>query len=175
MNKAGTGRRTLLQQGLALLGGGVAFAAGTRWARGTPAQAAPSGAAPLTFYARIRPVSGSLHSGTHGDTRLIASGELLDAPGGKRIGDFSTNCFCLGTPFGPHATAASNVEMQVLQLQDGTIFGMSAPNPAGGPKIHAIVGGTARYAGARGTYVQQAAATPARGHELVEFVVSITG
>lgn len=174
MNKAGTGRRTLLQQALALLGGGVAVAAGARWSRGATAQAAPAGRAPLTFYARIRPMGGALLGGAQSETRLVASGELLDAPGGKRIGEFSTNCFCLGTPFGPHATAGSNMEMQVLQLHDGTLFGMSAPNgAAGSPNVHAIIGGTAKYAGARGTYVQRAASAPSRGHELVEFVVSI--
>src|SRR6266511_1758627 len=127
MNKAGTGRRTLLQQGLALLGGGVAVAAGARWSRGAPAAAAPAGPAPLTFYARIRPVPGAAHGSGQADSRLVASADLLDAPDGRRIGQFSTNCFCLGTPFGPHATAGSNLEMQVLQLHDGTLFGMSAP------------------------------------------------
>lgn len=172
MDKAGTGRRTLLQHGLALLSGGVAVAAGARWSRGTPAQAAP-GRAPLTFYARVRPVPGAPHAAGQADTRIVSSGDLLDAPDGKRVGHFSTNCFCLGTPFGPQATAASNFEMQVLQLHDGTLFGMSAPGPEGAPKIHAIVGGTARYAGVRGTYVQRAAAGPKAGRDLVEFVVTM--
>jgi hypothetical protein len=174
MNKAGTGRRTLLQQGLALLGGGVAIAAGARWSRGTQAQAAPAKGAPLTFFARMRPMGSAQPGNGQAETRLVASGELYDAPDGKRIGEVTTNCFCVGTPFGPHTTATSNMEMQVLQLHDGTIFGMSAPNSTpGGPKVHAIVGGTARYAAARGTYVQRSASSPARGHELVEFVVSI--
>ncbi len=63
--------------------------------------------------------------------------------------------------------------MQVLQLHDGTLFGMSAPNAVpGAPNVHAIIGGTARYAAARGTYVQRPAPS-AKGHDLVEFVVSI--
>jgi|GraSoiStandDraft_4_1057263.scaffolds.fasta_scaffold09901_5 hypothetical protein len=174
MNKAGTGRRTLLQQGLALLGGGAAIAAGARWSRGTQAEAAPAGTAPRTLYARIRPIPGALHANGQAETRLVASGDLLDAPNGKRVGEVSTSCFCLGTPFGPHVTAASNVEMQVLQLHDGTIFGMSAPGAApGGPKVHAIVGGTAKYAAARGSYVQRPAAAHGQGHDFVEFVVTI--
>src|SRR5688572_11256819 len=175
MDKAGTGRRTLLQQGLALLGGGVAVVAGARWKGGAQVEAAPAGAAPLTFYGRIRPIPPASIGGAQGDSRVMSSGDLLDAPNGKRIGEFSTNCFCLGTPFGPHMTAASNLEMHVLQLPDGTIFGMSTPAPAGGPKVHAIVGGTARYAGARGTYMQRTAAGSSRGFEVVEFVVTIAG
>ena len=67
------------------------------------------------------------------------------------------------------------MEMQVLQLHDGTIFGMSAPNGhPGDPKVHAIVGGTARVRRrAPAATVQRSASSPARGHELVEFVVSI--
>ena len=139
MKKTATGRRTLLQQGLALLGGGVAVAAGTRWTR--PAQAAEQsgGAKSLTLYARIRPLpGGAAHAG---DTRLVSSGDLLDAPNGKCVGQFYTNCFCLGTPFGPHETAASNLEMQMLQLHDGTLFGMGGGTAAhDGEKAHAIIG-----------------------------------
>ena len=168
MNKAATGRRTLLQSGLALLGGGLAIAAGSRWSREAPVEAAPAHGT-FTLWARVRPVPTIASS----DGRTVASGQLLDAPQGKHVGEFSTNAFCLNTPFGPHALASSNVEMQVLQLKDGTLFGMSASGAAGGPKVHAIIGGTARYAGARGTYVQQPAAAPSAAHDLIEFVISI--
>lgn len=169
MEKTGTGRRTLLQQGLALFGGGLAVAAGTRWTRPARTEARADDGKSLRLYARIRPLPGG---GRHtADTRLVSSGELLDAPDGKRVGQFYTNCFCLGTPFGPHETAASNLEMQMLQLDDGTLFGMGGGSAVnGGEKAHAIIGGTAKYAGARGTYVQRAARTE-RG--LVELVVTL--
>jgi hypothetical protein len=171
MKQIGRERRTLLQRGLALLGGGAAVAAGVRWGRGAPAEAAAA-ARQRIFYARIRPVPGS-GIDARSETRLVSTGELLDAPDGKRVGQFSTNCFCLGTPFGPHATAPSNLEMQVLQLHDGTLFGMSAPGVEHGLKVHAIVGGTAAYAAARGTYVQRPAAAKKAGPDLVEFVVTL--
>ena len=125
MNKDAKGRRTLLQQGLALLGGGVAVAAGAPDAAGA--------AAPQRL------------SEAHG----LATGDLLDAPHGKRVGEFSANCFCLGTPFGTHVNSAATIEMQVLQLHDGTLFGMSTPSAPGAPKVHAVIGGTARFAGAQ--------------------------
>ena len=173
MNKDGKERRTLLQQGLALLGGGVAVAAGARWSRGTSAEAAsidPKGA--LKVYARIRPIAGPSPAQGQSDARTVATGELLDAPHGKRVGEFSANCFCLGTPFGTHLNSAATIEMQVLQLHDGTLFGMSTPAAPGAPKVHAIIGGTARFAGARGTYVQRPVSAPG-AHDLVEFIVSI--
>lgn len=172
MEKTGTARRTLLQHGLALLGGGLAVAAGTRWNRPAQAQERPGGARPLTLYARIRPLPG--RAGHPGDTRVVSSGDLLDAPNGKRVGQFYTNCFCLGTPFGPHETAASNLELQMLQLDEGTLFGMGGGSPShDDEKAHAIIGGTAKYAGARGTYVQRAASGKPGNRDLVEFVVTL--
>lgn len=94
----GTKRRTLLQRGAALLTGGAALAGTTRWA-GAASPPAASPPSPLTLYARARPVAGHHHA----DGRIVASGDLLDAPDGTRIGTFYANCFCLPTPFGPRA------------------------------------------------------------------------
>jgi len=173
MNNDATGRRTLLQRGLALLGGGVAIAAGARWSPGTRAEAAAiDGKGPLKLYARIRPISGTSPAQGQSDARTVATGELLDAPHGKRVGEFSANCFCMGTPFGTHVNSAATIEMQVLQLHDGTIFGMSTPSAPGAPKVHAVIGGTERFAAARGSYVQRPVTAPG-AHDLVEFIVSI--
>lgn len=173
MNKDATGRRTLLQRGLALLGGGVAIAAGAGWSRGTRAEAAPiDGKGPLKLFARIRPISGTSPAQGQSDARTVATGELLDAPHGKRVGEFSANCFCLDTPFGTHVNSAATIEMQVLKLHDGTLFGLSTPSAPGAPKVHAVIGGTERFAGARGSYVQRPVNAPG-AHDVVEFIVSI--
>jgi hypothetical protein len=141
MNKDAKGRRTLLQQGLALLGGGVAVAAGARWSRGGKTEAAPPDAKePLKVYARIRPIAPTNPAQSLSDARMVATGDLLDAPDGKRVGDFSANCFYLGTPMGT--------------------------------QVKSIIGGTARFAGARGTYVQRPIDAPG-AHDVVEFTVSI--
>ena len=171
MNKDGKERRTLLQQGLALLGGGVAVAAGARWSRGAKVEAAPLEAKqPLKVYARIRP--SAVTNPAQPDARMVATGDLLDAPDGKRVGEFSANCFCLGTPVGAHLNSTATIEMQVLQLTEGTLFGMSTPSAPGSPRVHAIIGGTEKFASARGTYVQRPVSAPG-ALDLVEFIVSI--
>jgi len=152
----GTKRRTVLQRGAALLTGGVALAGGARWAGGATAEAA-SPPRTITLFARSRPAG----SHGHGDGRLIASGDLLDAPDGQPIGTFHTNCFCATTPFGQPAAAASNLEFHVLQLKDGTLFGIGSgvETPAG--RALAIVGGTDKFAGRSGAFVQRAIAADA--------------
>ena len=149
----GTKRRTLLQRGAALLAGGVALAGTTKWA----GAASPPSASPprtLTLYARTWPAT--THG--HGDGRLVASGDLLDAPDGKPIGTFSTNCFCAMNPFGQPTPSASNLEFNVLQLQGGTLFSIGSGGEVEGDRLLAIVGGTDRFAGRSGTYVQRAIA-----------------
>ena len=180
MDTGRTGRRTLLQRGFALLAGGVAAATGARTVRADEPAPAKIDAAPqrdvqtFTLYARRRPVAtvrgGHAH---HSDTRTLASGELLDAPDGTAVGTFNTNCFCMGTPLGPHNRAASNLEFQVLDLAGGTLFGICGGATPAGTKAHAIVGGTGRYAGARGSYVERPAANAAR--DVVELFVTLAG
>ncbi len=167
----GTGRRTLLQRGLALLAGGAAVASGARLTRGTRAAAAD---APLVVYARRRPFAGP-PNGTHhasATSAVLASGDLLDAPEGKAIGSFHTNCFCHGA-IGSHQVVKPSLEFQVLQLKDGTLYGIFAGESADGVKSHAIVGGTGRFAGARGQYMERMAAGQTAGDDIVQFVVSL--
>jgi hypothetical protein len=164
----GTKRRTLLQRGLALLAGGAAIAGSTRWAgAASPPAAAPSST--LTLYARSRPAA---HQ--HGvDGRLMASGDLLDRPDGDAIGTFHTNCFCVSTPFGVQASAA-NLEFHVLQLQDGTLFSMGSGLETSGGRLAAIVGGTDRFAGRSGTYVQRSIAGEI-GDDLRQLTITFAG
>lgn len=167
----GTGRRTLLQRGLALLAGGAAVATGARLTRGT--RPLPEDGS-LVVYARRRPFagppSGTQHASAPG--ALLASGDLLDAPDGKPIGSFHTNCFCHGA-VGSHQVTRPSLEFQVLQLKDGTLYGIFAGEAADGTKSHAIAGGTGRFAGARGQYLERIAAGQSAGDDVVQFVVSL--
>jgi hypothetical protein len=163
-----TKRRTFFQRGLALLAGGAALA-GTSW--GAVAASPPPAAAPrntMTLFARVRPAAGHQHGA---DGRLIASGELLDAPDGNRIGSFYTNCFCVPTPFGVQASAPSTLEFHVLQLPDGTLFSMGSGSAAAAQGA-AIIGGTDRFAGKSGAYVQRQVA--ARG-DVRELTITFAG
>jgi hypothetical protein len=54
--------------------------------------------------------------------------------------------------------SAANLEFHVLQLKDGTLFSMGSGLDASGGRLAAIVGGTDRFAGRSGTYVQRSLA-----------------
>jgi hypothetical protein len=170
----GTKRRTILQRGLALLAGGAAVAGGTRW---VAAASPPTTGASLTLYTRYRPVAGPQFGGSghsHGaDGRLVASGDLLDAPNGKAIGTFYTNCFCLSSPFGLQANAGANLEFHVLQLADGTLFSMGAGGA--GDRPFALVGGTDRYAGRSGSCIQRSVAGDDIGDDVRQLIVTFAG
>ena len=174
----GTQRRTLLQRGAALLAGGVALAGTARWSgihpamqsphRGDPGAASPPTATPpntLTLYARLRPAAAP---DAHG--RMVASGDLLDGPDGEPIGTFYSNAFCAASPFGGPQAAASNLAFQVLQLKDGTLFGIGAGDEPGGTAA-AIVGGTNRFAGRSGSFVQRSIASSI-GDDVREFTIT---
>ena len=163
----GTKRRTLLQRGIALLAGGAAIAGGTRWA--AAASPPPVAAAAFTLYARKRPVIGAAEDG-----RIVASGDLFDRPGGERIGSFHSNCFCAQSPFGVHAGASPSLEFHVLQLKDGTLFSVGN---AGGETVRplAIIGGTGRFAGKSGTWIERAIAGEHATDDMQELTITFAG
>jgi hypothetical protein len=176
MTTGSTGtRRTLLQRGIALLAGGAAIAGGTRWAA---AASPPSNVAPatITVYARRRPVigaPGTLAPSHAADGRMVAAGDLLDAPDGNTIGTFYTNSFCVQSPFGGQTASASGLEFQVLQLKDGTLFSMGGGNDdASGVRPLAIVGGTDRYAGRSGSCLARAVAGASHADDVRELIVT---
>ena len=130
-----TKRRTLLQQGIALLAGGAALAGGSKWAAAdsTPRLSEVEGPSAITLYARKT--------------------DVFDRPGGERIGSFYANTIGAQSPFG--VAAASSVEMHTLQLADGALFTLSAAT-ASGERPMAIIGGTGRFAGKTGSCVSRA-------------------
>jgi len=161
----GSGRRTLLRRGLALFGGLAAVGTTGVLAKRAAAVPTPRANATLVIYGRGRPVAGDTGA------RVVGIVELYDKPGGRRIGEIHTNCFCLSTPHGLDARADSNLEFQVLQLEDGSLFGMrGGSHRETGPS--AIVGGTARYAGASGTLVERPMAGGTPGHDHVQLVIT---
>lgn len=152
IGSTGTKRRTFFQRGLALLAGGAALA-GT--SRSADAAAPPPAADPsntLTLFARSRPVASHQHTK---DGRIVATGELLDGPDGERLGTFYTNCLCAPAPFGTQLNGPSTLEFHVLQLQGGTLFSMGSGRDSGGERQLAIIGGTDRFAGRSGIYIER--------------------
>src|SRR5262249_35140957 len=128
----------------------------------------PSGAS-FTFYGRRRPAPPS------GGAHVVRSGELFERPDGPVTGAFHSNGLCLETPFGTHVRAASNIEFQTFTLAEGTLFGIGgSPAAARTEIVPAIVGGTGRFAGVRGSYVERPSAAANARPGTVEFVVTLT-
>ena len=160
-------RRSLLQRCLAVLAGGGAVAAGVVGigsvkGRGV-LRASENPVDTLTLYGRQR----------SSPDKAMTVGELMDRPDGKVIGSFYTSCFCMSAPFGAQPEGTPSLELQVLQLADGTLFGFGGGARAEqGVTARALVGGTARYAGASGSYVERSASGRSHSHEIIEFVVT---
>jgi len=162
-------RRTLLQRGLMLAGGALGLSA-LRPAE-SRAEAAPA-ARTLVLHGRRRPVTRLGLGPAQGSAQSAAWGELLDAPGGKPTGEFHSYRLGADGPFGP-GTGPAGLELQVLRLADGLLFGIVAGGAAL-EKAHAIVGGTGRFAGACGSYLEREVFSGPAGRGAVEFVVSLT-
>jgi hypothetical protein len=171
-----TKRRTLLQRGLAVVGGALGLRAMEGKAEAGPPPASPITAPGAAFklYGRRRTVPPPGRGAAPGMGHQVRYGELLDCPDGEVTGTFCSNGFCLETPFGPPVRAASNIEFQTFTLPDGTLFGIGAAPAGPHESVHAILGGTGRFAGVRGSYVERPTASGTASPGVVEFVVTLT-
>jgi len=158
-------RRSLLQRCLAVLAGGGAVAGIAEWKGREAARASGRTPATLTLYGRQRPIV------LPNADRVTALGELMDRPDGEVVGSFYTNRFGVNAPFGGQTIDAPSVEFHVLQLADGMLFGLGGGRTDHGLIARALVGGTAKYAGASGSYVERLANAP-DGRDVLEFVVT---
>jgi hypothetical protein len=154
-----------------------AFGLGAIARRATAEEApAPAPARPttLTLYGRRRPTPPRSPQGAlTGGGRISSYGDLLDGPEGSPVGEFYANGLGLEAAFGSAVPAVSGVEFQTFQLPDGALFGVGAAGSTAGERTWAILGGTGRFAAARGTYVErEVSATPA-GRAGVEFILTL--
>jgi hypothetical protein len=157
-------RGSVLRRGALLLAGTVGI--GGAGAAG----AAAAGTKTLTLYGR----DFHLHSPgrrpgavpSKGDT-ATTYGELFDRAGGTKVGEFRAAFLALGAPFGHGQLAADSLEQHVFMLEDGTIIGLGSATRGDG--AFAIVGGTGRFAGARGTYSARMRTRELGGNGSAEF------
>jgi hypothetical protein len=164
-------RRTLLQRAFFAVTGALGLGAAPTRVDAAEAFSPPSADGPRLRLQGRRWLSPPPAPGGAG--RVVRCGELQEGPDGGRIGEFFTNAFCLDTPFGPQAAAASNLEFQTFRLPEGTLFGVGAAGAAG-EKHFAVLGGTGRYAGARGSYVEREAPSPSAKPGALEFHLNLT-
>jgi hypothetical protein len=167
-NRPTISRRSLLQKGLLCAGAMFGVQLATREPERAKLPSAAAGAMTLAFYADT--LRGRAHGQLPGKLPVWNGGanrhgDLLDGPGGKKVGEFAANSFGTGGGAG-----GSNFEMQTVKLTEGTLFGIGAAGNADDEKVHAIVGGTGRFAGAKGSFVVRRSDRKRGG---VEFVISL--
>jgi hypothetical protein len=173
-----TSRRQMLKSSLALAAGAIGLGstgsatAGAEQEEGRPGRRRlpPS----LTLVGRnwhaVTEGRKAGHGPTRGDRSAIR-GELMDS-GGNRIGEFYGSSACVDSP---SDAAWTNVETHTFQLRDGTIHGMGTTTPGHDAEaVFAVVGGTGRYHGARGSYAARQSPVEHGGDGSAGFRVTFT-
>ncbi len=154
-----TNRRDALKRGFALLGAVVGIGAASN--ESTAAQDGPSeikeGKQIVLHAHHLHISSQDLQRGQlpQAGIRMVAKAEIVSSPSnGRKVGDFFANYVRINTPGKVADHEPGSFEDHTFVLPEGNIFGSgvatSATNSEG---QFAIVGGTGRYLGARGSYI----------------------
>jgi len=153
-------RRETLKGAFALLGAAVGLGADGASAEDSTLGRAPQAKAglPLVFYGvRWRIASQDVRRGElpAAGVRMLARGEIVDKPArGRKLGDFFATYYCLNRPGKVPAHEPGSLELHTFLFPDGSIVGSGVASAGAESEGHfAIVGGTGRYHGARGSYV----------------------
>jgi hypothetical protein len=176
-----TDRRRALKHGLTL----IAYAAGI----GATSEVASAGASvpisdspqsPSTLILQGRHwrlTSPDLKRGelpTEG-TRMMARGELVDkSRNGRKIGQFFATYYRLSHPGKVPVSEPGSLELHTFVLPEGTIIGSGTANAALESEGHfAIIGGTGRYLGARGSYIAKQSYRELGGNGIATFTLTL--
>jgi hypothetical protein len=145
-----TDRRTVLKRGVFAAAAAAAAALAIRPGDQRPALAAVpiGGGKTIELFGR----------GWHADADKVPSkgdsysvyGELLASPEGDKCGEFYAACLAIDSPFQVTGQGIGSLEIHTLVLAEGSIVAMGAGS--GPDRSFAIVGGTGKYTGARGSY-----------------------
>jgi Allene oxide cyclase barrel like domain len=173
-------RRDMLKSSLALAAGAVGLgAAGQALRQGKPAAtttATDRSPATLTLLGRgwhaLREDRASGPPAAGDRTHLY--GELTDGDG-TRVGEFFGSATHLDSPFDQGGRTGTSVQSHTFRLREGTIHGMGTMAPGeDGDAVFAVVGGTGRYHGARGSYVARQQPVEFGGDGSAAFTLTFT-
>ena len=178
-------RREALKRGLVLIGAAVgvgtagkAITAADR--SGAPTQAHGGNARrveQLTLHGQQWHVSSTgLRPGELPDRgqRLLGQGELVDRPGGAKVGEFFASSFGIDSPGRAGPDGAATLELHTFNLAGGSIIGTGTARASlDAEDVFAIVGGTGRYVGARGSYVARQQPQEFGGDGTAEFTLTV--
>lgn len=155
-------RREALKRGLLLMGAAAGVGTAGKALTGksksdAPVQVKGPKTEQLTLHGRQWHVTSTeLKPGQLPDRghRLLARGELVAEGDGGKVGEFYATSFGLEAPNRAGPDGAATLELHTFNLADGSIIGTGTARAAlDADDVFAIVGGTGRYVGARGSYV----------------------
>ena len=144
-------RRRLLKRGAlgAASIAAVAVAAGAT-TNTTAARPSTSGSSTMHFLGRGWHVDAAGGKVPGKGERYAVYGELTDRSG-EKVGEFFSQNVGLDSPFQITGEGTGAFEIHTLSIPGGTIVGVGVG--AGRERNYAIVGGTGKYVGARGSYL----------------------
>ncbi|MGH9681941.1 MAG: hypothetical protein ACRD4Y_18500 [Candidatus Acidiferrales bacterium] len=174
-----TNRRVALKRGFALLGAAVGIGVTTN----TPVSAEEAfpetkKGKQMILHARLlRIKSQDLRRGElpQSGMRLLAKAEIVAAASSSRkVGDFFATCFRVNAPGKVADHEPGSLEQHTFVLPEGKIFGTGVGSSgADGEGEFAIIGGTGRYLGARGSYVARQSHLDFGGNGTATFTLTL--
>jgi hypothetical protein len=107
--------------------------------------------------------------------RMLVRGELYDKPkGGRKMGDFFGTYHRLSTPGKTAHSEPGSLELHTFVFSDGTLVGSGVANSSPDSEGQfAIVGGTGRYHGARGSYMATQSHVEFGGNGAAQFTLTL--
>jgi hypothetical protein len=172
-------RRDLLKSSLGIAAGAVGLgAAGRALRHGSPAAATPGSKPPASLTILGRNWHVTTEGREPGDRpaagdRTNVSGELVDA-GGRKVGEFFGSATHVDSPFEQGPPAGMTLQTHTFRLADGTIHGTGTVSQEDGDTVFAVVGGTGRYHGIRGSYVARQQPIEHGGDGSAVFTLTLT-
>ena len=178
-------RRSVLKAGLAAVGGVFGLGAAGKFASGALADdRSSSSERPTQPDSEIIKLHGrhwqiSSPSRRAGEfpgagEQMLVNGELANDPDGDRVGSFYATYFGLSMPGRTGSDGSSSLQMHTFNLSDGTLVGTGTATPAHDTEdTFAIIGGTGKYTGARGSYVARQSPAQFGGDGTATFTITL--
>jgi hypothetical protein len=174
-----TNRRDALKRAFTLLGAAVGIGAASKAL--TAAQAGPSeskqGKQLVLHARRLRISSQDLRRGElpQAGLRMLAKAEIVSNPStDRKVGDFFASYYRINTPGKVAGHEPGSLEHHTFVLPEGNIFGSGvATSGTDSQGQFAIIGGTGRYLGARGSYVAQQSYADFGGNGTATFTLTL--
>jgi hypothetical protein len=174
-----TNRRDALMRGFALLGAAVGIGVASKApaaAQDDPPESKP--VKQVILHARhLRIRSQDLRRGElpQAGLRMLAQGEVVSTPlSGQKVGSFFATYHRISTPGKVADHEPGSFEHHTFVLADGSIFGSGvATSGTESEGEFAIVGGTGRYLGARGSYMARQSHVDFGGNGTATFTLTL--